>query len=191
MNNGKKFEKFIEESTLLQDIDITRLKDAGFQGSAQAGKRFTSKNLCDFILFDGSVMCYLEAKSTGTSLSFGDSIEVQLAKRKAKKSNTIKYGGIRQKLDLFNKSERLKKQQKRNNVMVGLLIEFKRKNITSSYWWLDIDDILTMEKNIDKKSFNEKDCADLGFNSRQLETWKPVRAKKARLDIENMIMVRV
>lgn len=63
MSTGKDLEALIKESCELQDIDCTRLKDAGWQGE-DTKRRFTSKNLCDFIIFDGIRLVYAEVKSS-------------------------------------------------------------------------------------------------------------------------------
>ena len=198
MNSGTKFQNHIKESALLQLIDIEKVKDAGFQGvTTKSGQRFTSSNLCDYIAYDGTTICWLEAKSTGTSLSFGDTIEVRQSKRKynrgkrQKDKQKINYGGMRQKEALFAKSERLKLQN-HSGVMVGFLVEFKRLKKVSSVWWIDIDDALYLEEALDKKSFNEADCKSLTemFLSSpiKLRTWIPERARKPRLDIKHMFM---
>ena len=63
LNRGKEFEKLIQDSCSLQNIDCTRLKDAGYTGE-QTTRRFTITNICDFIIFDGHTLLKLEAKHT-------------------------------------------------------------------------------------------------------------------------------
>lgn len=59
--DGKGLEKLLQESCRLQGVDCTRLRDAGWQGE-QTQRRFTIKNICDFILFDQGAIVYLECK---------------------------------------------------------------------------------------------------------------------------------
>lgn len=59
--DGKELEKLLQESCKLQGVDCTRLRDAGWQGE-QTQRRFTIKNICDFILFDQGSIVYLECK---------------------------------------------------------------------------------------------------------------------------------
>jgi len=66
--NGKDLEKLLQESCKLQKIDCTRLRDAGWQGEATQ-RRFTVKNICDFILFDQGAIVYLECKHSKDRLA--------------------------------------------------------------------------------------------------------------------------
>lgn len=59
--DGKSFEKLLQESCELQFVDCTRLRDAGWQGE-QTQRRFTIKNICDFILFAEGCIVYIECK---------------------------------------------------------------------------------------------------------------------------------
>jgi len=66
--DGKGLEKLLQESCKLQKIDCTRLRDAGWQGEATQ-RRFTVKNICDFILFDQGAIVYLECKHSKDRLA--------------------------------------------------------------------------------------------------------------------------
>lgn len=59
--DGKTFEKLLQESCELQFVDCTRLRDAGWQGE-QTQRRFTIKNICDFILFADGCIVFVECK---------------------------------------------------------------------------------------------------------------------------------
>jgi len=59
--DGKSFEKLLQESCEIQFVDCTRLRDAGWQGE-QTQRRFTIKNICDFILFSDGCIVYTECK---------------------------------------------------------------------------------------------------------------------------------
>lgn len=65
--DGKDLEKLLQESCKIQGADCTRLRDAGWQGE-QTQRRFTVKNICDFIIFADGAIIYLECKHTKTSL---------------------------------------------------------------------------------------------------------------------------
>lgn len=65
---GKELEKLLQESCKIQDIDCTRLRDAGWQGE-QTQRRFTIKNICDFIVFGDSTLLYIECKAAKDRLA--------------------------------------------------------------------------------------------------------------------------
>jgi recombination protein U len=60
-NEGKKFEQDFENS-VPENFVFIRLKDAGGWSNAD-NTRFTPKNECDGVLFDGEIFCMLELKS--------------------------------------------------------------------------------------------------------------------------------
>jgi len=66
--DGKGLEKLLQESCKIQGIDCTRLRDAGWQGE-QTQRRFTVKNICDFILFSQGAILYIECKHSKGSLA--------------------------------------------------------------------------------------------------------------------------
>ena len=66
--DGKGLEKLLQESCKLQNIDCTRLRDAGWQGETTQ-RRFTIKNICDFIIFDQGAIVYIECKHSKDRLS--------------------------------------------------------------------------------------------------------------------------
>ncbi len=66
--DGKALEKLLQESCKIQDIDCTRLRDAGWQGE-QTQRRFTVKNICDFIVFGDGALVYIECKSSKDRLA--------------------------------------------------------------------------------------------------------------------------
>ena len=66
--DGKDLEKLLQESCKLQGVDCTRLRDAGWQGETTQ-RRFTIKNICDFILFDQGAIVYLECKHSKDRLA--------------------------------------------------------------------------------------------------------------------------
>lgn len=66
--DGKALEKLLQESCKIQDIDCTRLRDAGWQGE-QTQRRFTVRNICDFICFGDGTLLYIECKSSKDRLA--------------------------------------------------------------------------------------------------------------------------
>ena len=133
INSGKKFEKLIQESCKIQGIDCNRLKDAGWQGE-ETTRRFTSKNICDFTIFDGSRLFYIEAKSRKSSIRFDE-----LTQHKAlKKKDSSGY----------------------KNVRCGYLIEFSK---AGSKYFMSVRDVDFVEGFCGKKSFNEKDIQDYSY----------------------------
>lgn len=66
--DGKGLEKLLQDSCEKQGIDCTRLRDAGWQGE-QTQRRFTIKNICDFILFGQGSILYVECKHSKGSLA--------------------------------------------------------------------------------------------------------------------------
>lgn len=66
--DGKGLEKLMQESCKLQGVDCTRLRDAGWKGETTQ-RRFTIKNICDFILFDQGAIVYLECKHSKDRLA--------------------------------------------------------------------------------------------------------------------------
>ena len=70
---GKKLEALLKQSAEEQGWDITRLKDAGFAGvtnNPSDTRRFTVKNICDFIMFKSGHLFYIEVKHSLERLTF-------------------------------------------------------------------------------------------------------------------------
>jgi penicillin-binding protein-related factor A (putative recombinase) len=65
---GKGLEKLLQESCKIQGIDCTRLRDAGWQGESTQ-RRFTVKNICDFVLFSNGEILYVEVKHSKDRLA--------------------------------------------------------------------------------------------------------------------------
>lgn len=65
---GKALEKLLQESCKIQDVDCTRLRDAGWQGE-QTQRRFTIKNICDLIVFGDATLLYIECKAAKDRLA--------------------------------------------------------------------------------------------------------------------------
>ena len=91
MNSGKKLEARIKLACSEQGIDCTRLKDAGWQGE-QTERRFTSKNICDFILFRSPFLFFVEAKSRKSSLRFDGITQAKELRKKHNPEGNIHAG---------------------------------------------------------------------------------------------------
>ena len=79
MNEGKKFEQDFKKS--LEDYKIWhyRIKDSSSSWSNDKNSRFTSKEICDYIVFEGRILYLVELKShLGNSLPFTAIRENQL-----------------------------------------------------------------------------------------------------------------
>jgi len=125
--DGKGFEALIKESCEKQGLSYTRLKDAGWQGE-ETQRRFTSKNVCDCIIFDGHVLLFAEAKH-----------------RKAR----VEFDGLTQLKALLKKES----ETYIGNIRCGFLF-----CIDNEFFYCDAITITTMQHEINKKSFNLTDA---------------------------------
>lgn len=126
---GKKFEELIKDSCEKQGLSYTRLKDAGWQGEATQ-RRFTVKNDCDCIIFDGSILLFLEAKH---------------------RKDRVEFDGLKQ-LGLL-----LKKEGKCQipNIRYGFLFCIK-----GQFFYSDAENVVRAKEVLGKKSFNDKDAQE-------------------------------
>ena len=165
VNHGKIFEKFVEKSCLYQDVDYTRLRDAGYQGSEHnvKNKRFTIRNICDCILIWRGVTIFAEVKRDG-------------------KSRAFKNISQKRHLNAHNEWEKEKGLDKKwkpaAGIIAGVIIE-----IDGQYFFLSIPVLDDMELNIGKKSFNALDARQYGI---AISTIVHPRKKTASLDMANL-----
>jgi len=90
MNPGKKFEQLFQDSCIIQGISCTRLRDAGYRGE-QSERRFTIKNICDFICYGGGQYLYfIELKSRKKAIPFKDLTQLDALIRKDNESHLNK-----------------------------------------------------------------------------------------------------
>ena len=92
MLTGKKFEAEIKAACIEQGIDFTRLKDAGWQGE-KTQRRFTSKNICDCILFKDGVILFCEVKHRKGALRFDEITQLDELEKKWKPSKGV-FSGV-------------------------------------------------------------------------------------------------
>ncbi len=90
--DGKALEKLLQESCELQFVDCTRLRDAGWQGE-QTQRRFTIKNICDFILFSDDCIVYTECKHAKDRLELSRLTQQDDLMKKINQSTPNLYAG--------------------------------------------------------------------------------------------------
>ena len=95
MNTGKKFEELFKKSAIEQGFDVTRLKDAGFVGDKSESRRFTPRNICDFVLFRDGRLFYCELKRREKSLRFDELTQQKdLVKKDLSEVNGVDAGYV-------------------------------------------------------------------------------------------------
>lgn len=132
MNSGKKFEEDFKKS-ISDKYFVYRLRDSA--GTWQGGNntRFTSSNICDFIVFANGWLHLLELKShKGAS--------IPIAEKKNKKDIVTHYGVIK-----VNQLEGLIKEHQKANVNVGFIFNLSEKEKT---WFVEAIEV--------KKAIEEK-----------------------------------
>ncbi len=143
-NVGKRFEEDVKFSVPDYCL-LIRLPDPPHSFTKRSDTRFSIKNPCDYILFDGvsRTLFPIELKTTKyKSISFesidGDDQESRMVHK-------------HQILGLLDMS-------KINGVTAGFLFNFRdEKNNMERTYFQDIKSFMDMIKNIDKHSFNELD----------------------------------
>lgn len=134
-NAGKKFEDCWKESAnKLENIWIYRLKDNAASFGNSSNTRFTSHNMCDYIMWDDNSRTFycLELKST--------------------KSTSLPLSCIRD-----NQIKELTDASK-HNLVAGFIVNFRNKN--NDTYFIEICDFNNMMNEIQKKSFNVKDLEE-------------------------------
>lgn len=134
-NEGKKFENDIKES-VPDTCWIYRLRDNASSFAGGENTRFTSSNICDYLLLDDKTrtLMLIECKSTK-----GTSVPITMLRE-----NQIK--GLQ--------------EASKHALVAGLIINFR--NERNDTFFLLIDEYLKMMESINKKSFNIKDLEKIG-----------------------------
>lgn len=134
-NEGKKFESDLKLS-VPNTCWLYRLRDNASSFANGTNTRFTSSNICDFILFDdmSKTLFLLECKST--------------------KRTSVSLSMIRD-----NQIKGLKEAGK-HKLVSGFLINFR--NEKNDTYFISIDNFSVMIDNVGKKSFNIKDLENFG-----------------------------
>lgn len=134
-NAGKMFESDIKAS-IPDRCWMYRLRDNASSFAGGANTRFTSSNICDYILFDDitKTLFLIECKSTK-----GTSIPLSMIRDNQKKGLV---------------------EASRHCLVAGLLLNFRNEN--NDTFFIIIHNYLDMIERIGKKSFNIKDLMDYG-----------------------------
>ena len=155
-NEGKKFENDFKAS-VPDTCWIYRLRDNASSFAGGENTRFTSSNICDYIMSDDKTrtMFLIECKST--------------------KGTSIPLTMLRQ-----NQIDGLTEASK-HNLVAGMLINFR--NEKNDTFFLLIDEYLNMMDSLNKKSFNIKDLENIGAT--RIESEK--KRTRYRYNVEKMI----
>lgn len=151
-NFGKLFEQNFQKSCIKQNICCIRLVDSNKFDFGQQS-RFTPTNICDFICFDGDILCLTELKHTiGTSISFNQP--------------PTEKGG--QPMIKPHQVKSLLERSKYPNVYCGLLLDFadrinkKGEVIEGGTYFVEINVFVGWASSVTKKSINKDDCEIIG-----------------------------
>lgn len=151
-NIGKALEQNWKNS-ISDDVFYYRPPDSAQSFGSNQNIRFSAKSPCDCFMFNGNFLYTLELKSVGTkSISF-----------EREKSDK----GVIHKHQIDN----LQKFSIYKNVISGFIFDFRLSDKT---YFCSINNFITMIKNLDKKSFNEKDL---------FEWCKPIEIGKKKLKV--------
>lgn len=139
MPNKTRFGKMFEDdfkASVPDDCWVYRLRDNASSFSRGANTRFTSSNICDYIMYCDNTkdLFLIECKST--------------------KSPAMSISMIRE-----NQVEGLKDAAK-HNLIAGFLVNFRNEN--NDTFFITIEKYTNMIENISKKSFNVKDLKLFG-----------------------------
>lgn len=132
-NEGKLFEQDLKNS-VPETCWIYRLRDNASSFAGGSNTRFTSSNICDYILFDDAskTLFLIECKSTkGTSIPL----------------TMIRDNQINGLLDAG-----------KHNLVAGFIINFRNKDNDTLF--ISIENFYNMIGSVNKKSFNLKDLYD-------------------------------
>ena len=155
-NCGKLFEQDFK-SSVPETCWVYRLRDNASSFAGGTNTRFTSSNICDYIMLDDitRTLFLIECKST--------------------KGNSMSFNMIRQ-----NQIQGLQESSK-HHLVAGMLLNFR--NEKNDTFFVLIDDFLDMMNSINKKSFNIKDLESIGAT--RIESEK--KRTRYRYDIGKMV----
>lgn len=154
---GKNFEQDFASSVDKNRCWLYRLRDNASSFSGGANTRFTSSNICDYIVFDDilKTLFLFELKST--------------------KSTSISLNMIRQ-----NQVDGLLEASK-HNLIAGLILNYRNEN--NDTFFIKIQDFAYMVDDIGKKSFNIKDLCK--YNAIKINSIK--KRTRYKYDISSLI----
>lgn len=161
-NIGKIFEENFKKSIPF-NVWTYRPPDAAQSFDMSSKLRFSSHSPCDYMIFNGTTLFFLELKTFEGSCSF---------ERTKNDKGIIHYYQV----------DTLKKYSKYHNTISGFVLDFRK---TDNTYFLNINDWDNLINSITKKSFNEKDLLDYAhpilINKTKLKV-------NYRYDIENMLI---
>ena len=155
-NEGKKFETDIKKS-IPDTCWFYRLRDNASAFAGGENTRFTSSNICDYLLLDDKTrtLFLVECKSTkGTSIPLSMIRDSQI-------------DGL--------------KEASKHQLVAGLLVNYRNEN--NDTFFILIDEYLDLIESLGKKSFNVKDLIDIGAT--RIESEK--KRTRYKYNIEKMI----
>jgi penicillin-binding protein-related factor A (putative recombinase) len=158
MNSGKRFENALKES-VPDYVLYHRLNDSTGTFSGGANLRFSSKQPCDVFLWNGRTKTFyaIEMKSSKSGSFSYEDIDCT-DKQPSKMIHKHQILGL-EKLSIYE------------GVVSGFIFNFRyEKENTERTYWQEIDDFLCMYRELNKKSFNEKDL--LKYNPIEIEGTK-------------------
>lgn len=155
-NQGKLFEQDFQKS-VPSTCWVYRLRDNASSFANGNATRFTSSNICDYLLFDDiyQTLFLIECKSTQ-----GSSVPLSM----------IRDTQIKGLVDAS-----------KHNLIAGLLINFR--NDTNNTYFISIDNYVKMANSINKKSFNIKDL--LANNA--IEIYSTKKRTRYTYNVQEMI----
>lgn len=165
-NIGKIFEKNFKDS-IPKNIWCYKPPDAAQAFNMDNTKlRFSAHSPCDYMLFNGRLLCFFELKTFDGACSFERSKE--------------EHGNIH-----HHQIVTLKKYSGYRNTVAGFILDFRK---TGNTYFLGIKDFDVLTEKITKKSFNEKDimnyCNPVEIEKQKLKVNYRYNIKKLLNDIE-------
>ena len=144
-SKGRDFEKQVKKSFEKRGYFIQKIPDVYIPAKAITDNAFVPRSWCDFIVFDGSKLGFIECKTTSYK-----SINIQ--REESEQNKMIKLHQI----------VSLNKFAEYENVYGGLLLEFENElDDVSTYYW-PIEKFYEFLIKTDKKSCNQLDCVQYG-----------------------------
>lgn len=156
-NEGKRFEEDFKSSINDNENWVYRLRDNAASFSGGTKTRFSSTNICDFLIFNNKyrTLYLVELKST--------------------KGSSIPYTMIKD-----NQIKGLSEAGK-HKVIPCFFFNYREKN--NATYFMIIDDFLDMKCALDKKSFNPQDLEKYGA----ITVSRNIKRTRYRYDIETII----
>ena len=158
---GKALQDLIKLSATQLNLGCVRFKDAGFVGDKSEQRRFTSRNVADFIIYGQTCgIAFVEAKNRESSLTFAD---------------------ITQSKDLI-KLHQTHQERNIDQALCGIVVLFRNKN---KVFWIPVQNLSDLEKQTNKKSFNATDVIKHHAGI-ELPFFTPAGKRKPLIDLSHI-----